>query len=280
MFTRFAEAVFFFNESPLFFNEESTTFAPKHKTSMTAILIDDDPDCNFVLATLLSQHCQGVLIRENCLSITAGQEAITRWNPDVVFLDVEIKEHTGFDLLQKMMPIHFEVVFVTGYEKYAMQAIKFSAVDFLTKPVDPEELVEAVEKVSQRLKEKKVLHHYEFLLDLVEGQKQKQKPSRMLLPHPQHGTEVVAFDQINFLKAEGAYTQFHLADNRVVLVSKHIGAYEQELADFAFLKVHRSYLINLGLVRFFKRSEDLLIMQNGAQVPVGKQGKDHLTKLF
>lgn len=280
MFTRFAEAVFFFNESPLFFNEESTTFAPKHKTSMTAILIDDDPDCNFVLATLLSQHCQGVLIRENCLSITAGQEAITRWNPDVVFLDVEIKEHTGFDLLQKLMPISFEVVFVTGYEKYAMQAIKFSAVDFLTKPVDSEELVEAVQKVSQRLKEKKVLNQYEFLLELVEGQKQKQKPNRILLPNAEHGSEFVAFNQINFLKADGAYTHFHLIDKRSILVSRHIGSYEQELADFSFCKVHRSYMVNLSFVRFFNRSEDLLIMQNGEQIPVGRQGKDLLSKLL
>lgn len=247
---------------------------------MTAILIDDDPDCNFVLAALLGQYCQDVLILQSCQSVETGQQAIARWKPDMVFLDVEIQEQTGFDLLKKLMPVAFEVVFVTGHDKYAMQAIKFSAVDFLTKPVDAEELVEAVQKVSQRLQEKKILNKYEFLLELVEGQKQQQKPSRMLLPHPQHGTEVVAFDQINFLKAEGAYTRFHLIDHRNILVSKHIGAYEQELVDFSFLKAHRSYLINLGLVRFFNRSEDLVIMQNGEQIPVGKQGKDLLSKLF
>lgn len=247
---------------------------------MTAILIDDDPDCNFVLATLLGLHCPDVSILQICTNIEEGQQSIEKYKPDLVFLDVEIGANTGFDLLKRLMPIHFEVVFVTGFEKYARQAIKFSAVDFLTKPVETEELKEAVAKVKQRLSEKKALNPYEFLLELVEAQQQKRKLTRMLLPHPQYGTEVVLFEQISFLKADGPYTQFTLTDSRTILVSKNIGIYEQEMEDFSFLKVHRSYLVNLDQVRYYNKGDDALIMRTGEQIPVSRQGKDLLAKVF
>jgi len=245
---------------------------------MTAILLDDDPDCNFVLTELLRSCCPQVTVLANFTTPAEANTAILQHRPDLIFLDVEMPGETGFEFLKRTKPAG-EVIFVTGFEKHALQALNLSATHYLLKPVEADELIQAVEKAEASRATKKKLLHYDLLLEIVERQKQQQRPKRILLPDAQYGYELVEVEQICFLEADGSYTRFHLTDKRVVVASKNIGNYQRDLGDL-FFKTHRSYLINTGFVRFLDRGDDVVVMKNGDKIPISRGNTEELLKLL
>jgi two-component system, LytTR family, response regulator len=243
---------------------------------MTAILIDDDPECNFVLQTLLQKTCPQVTILSTWESPAEGGQAVLERRPDLLFLDVEMPGETGFELLQRIKP-DCEVIFVTAFEKYALQALNLSAAHYLLKPVEVEDLAEAVEKARRFQEHKTKLLHYDLLQEIVEQQKRQQKPRRILLPDAQQGYELIHIKDICFLEADRAYTRFHLIDKRIITASKNMGSYQRDLG-LPFFRSHHSYLINTEFIRFVNWGEDKVVMQNGDKLPLTRGIKDDLMK--
>ena len=240
---------------------------------MKAILVDDEPDGIRTLQRLLEVHCPDVQIAATCSSALAAKEHILQTNPDVVFLDIQMPGKSGLDLLTELAGKEFEVIFVTAHNEYMLQALQYSAADYLLKPVDEDRLIEAVQRVKTRLDAGKKADHRTTLLHNLS---KAGTPSEMRLCLPTlKGFIVLKLEEIIYCEAERSYTVFHLEGNRTVTVSKPLLEYDQILTDTPFLRIHKSFLINLHHVKEYYRGEGgTVIMSNNAEIEVSRRKKD------
>lgn len=240
---------------------------------MKAILVDDEPDGIRTLQKMLASHCPQVDVAATCSNATAAREQIALDRPDVVFLDIQMPGKTGLELLTELAPKDFEVVFVTAYNEYMLQALQFSAVDYLLKPVDEDRLIEAVQRVEKRLEEGRKEEQSTALLHNLQ---KVGKPSEMRLCLPTFkGFLIVKLEEIIYCEAERSYTVFHLDDGKTIMVSKPLLDYDSLLKDTTFLRVHKSFLVNLMHVREYQRGEGgFIIMSNKAEIEVSRRKKD------
>ena len=240
---------------------------------MKAILVDDEPDGIRTLQRLLEIHCPGVQIAATCSNAVAAKEHILQTNPDVVFLDIQMPGKSGLDLLTELAGKEFEVIFVTAHNEYMLQALQYSAADYLLKPVDEDRLIEAVQRVKTRLDAGKKADHRTTLLHNLS---KAGTPSEMRLCLPTlKGFIVLKLEEIIYCEAERSYTVFHLEGNRTVTVSKPLLEYDQILTDTPFLRIHKSFLINLHHVKEYYRGEGgTVIMSNNAEIEVSRRKKD------
>lgn len=240
---------------------------------MKAILVDDEPDGVRTLQRLLEVHCPEVQIAATCSSALAAKETILQTNPDVVFLDIQMPGKSGLDLLTELAGKEFEVIFVTAHNEYMLQALQYSAADYLLKPVDEDRLIEAVQRVKTRLDAGKKADHRTALLHNLS---KTGSPSEMRLCLPTlKGFIVLKLEEIIYCEAERSYTVFHLEGNRTVTVSKPLLEYDQILTDTPFLRIHKSFLINLHHVKEYYRGEGgTVIMSNNAEIEVSRRKKD------
>ncbi len=243
---------------------------------MQSILIDDDPQCNETLAHLLKTHCPMVQILSMCTSGREGIEQIKKLQPDLVFLDIEMDGMSGLEMLLQLQPVHFEVIFVTGHHKYAQQAIRLSALDYLNKPPLAEEIMAAVLRASHNHNNREMFERYELFFNSMLRRQIHQKPSRIALPANHNTIEYIDIHTIIYIAADRAYATFHLYNAKQVVVSKNIGEYDTMLQDLGFYRVHRSYLVNLEHIRFYHKNEDQLELDNGVRLPVAKSEKEEL----
>jgi two-component system LytT family response regulator len=240
---------------------------------MKAVLVDDEINGIRTLQNMLTRHCPEVAIVATCTSaVTAKQEILTQ-QPDLVFLDIQMPGKTGLDLLAELSPKNFEVIFVTAYNEYMLQALQFSAVDYLLKPVDEDRLIEAVQRASKRLEAGRKDEHSETLIYNLE---RRGRPGEMRLCLPTlKGFLVVKLQEIIYCEAERSYTIFHLEDGKHITVSKPLLEYDALLNDTTFLRVHKSFLINLMHVKEYQRGEGgSIIMSNKAEIEVSRRKKD------
>lgn len=246
---------------------------------LRAIIIDDEPECIDSLAFDLKNHCPQVDIVEQCNGGKSGVKAIHKNKPDLVFLDIDMPFVNGFDVLEMVPNIDFEVIFTTAYDKYALQAFKISAVDFLLKPVDPKELVKAIEKV-QMLKEKgNAQKQINFLIQQMKDL-ENNSVKKVALP-TFDGLEFINLDDILYCQSDGAYSNVHFTNGSKLYISKTLRWLEDALCDFHFFRVHNSYIINLHFVRKYTKADGgLIIMNNGDQVKVSRSKKEELLNLF
>src|SRR5215213_2968688 len=204
---------------------------------MKAILVDDEPDGIRTLQKMLDVYCPGVNIVATCSNAAAAKQQIDLLKPDVVFLDIQMPGQTGLEMLTEISPKDFEVIFVTAYNEYMLQALQYSAADYLLKPVDEDRLVEAVQRVEQRLHAAKEDRTNALMYNLT----QVGQPSAMRLCLPTlKGFIVLKLEEILYCEAERSYTVFHLENNKTVTVSKPLAEYDQLLQDTSFLRVHKS----------------------------------------
>jgi two-component system LytT family response regulator len=242
---------------------------------LKAILIDDEPYCVQMLALQLAGHCPQVQVLAQHTDSTEGLRAIRQLKPDLVFLDIEMPELNGFQLLEQLEDISFSVVFVTAYNEFALKAFKFSALDYLLKPVDTPDLLAAVAKAErlQRLDRRQ--------LDLLKGQHQSgQYPQKLAVPH-QAGILFVELKDIVYCESDSNYTKIMLANGKHYLLSKTLREVQDFLEERNFLRVHRQYLVNLDHIKMYKKGEgNYLVMSNEASVPVGRSQKDRLLERF
>jgi two-component system LytT family response regulator len=242
---------------------------------LKAILVDDEPNSVQLLARQLGQHCPQVQVLGQLTDSTEAIELIKAVKPDVVFLDIEMPEMNGFQLLEQFENIAFSVIFVTAYDEFALRAFRFSALDYLLKPVEITDLLAAVSKVErqQRLDYRQ--------LDLLKFQYQSgQYPQKLAVPY-QGGVIFVELKEIVYCESDSNYTKLVLTSGKHHLLSKTLREVQEFLEGRNFLRVHRQYVVNLDHIRIYKKGEgNYLVMSNDVSIPVGRQQKDRLMQHF
>ena len=240
---------------------------------MKAILVDDEPDGIRTLKKMLETHCPNVNIVATCSNATTAKLELENYRPDVVFLDIQMPGKSGLDLLTEIPEKDFEVIFVTAHNEYMLQALQYSAADYLLKPVDEDRLIEAVERAEKRLQVDK---KEEWTETLMHNLSKTGNPSEMRLCLPTlKGFLVVKLDDIIYCEAERSYTIFHLENKKTVTVSKSLIEYDNLLLDTQFIRIHKSFLINLHHVKEYQRGEGgLVIMTDNAEIEVSRRKKE------
>lgn len=241
---------------------------------MNTIIIDDNPNAQEFLEDLLKLYCQDLKLLGIANNIREGQQLIKELEPELVFLDVEMPNGTGFDLLQQLGDINFKVIFTTAHEKYAIKAIKYSALDYLLKPIDHNELIDAVKK-AQTIDEQQ---SSQFKINnLLQNLGQNSAQAQKLILRDKYGMQVTTVQEIIHLEADDCYTKFFIRDQEPVIVSKSLKEYEAILPKEQFFRCHKSHLVNLDyLLRYDKKEDNILILKNGNQVPVSRRKLEFL----
>jgi two-component system LytT family response regulator len=240
---------------------------------MKAILVDDEPDGIRTLAKLLERHCPQVKIEATCSSAMAAKQQLEIVKPDLIFLDIQMPGESGLEMLAGMPIKHSEIIFVTAHNEYLLQALQYSAADYLLKPVDEDRLIEAVQRAEKRLQDGKKEEWTETLLHNL-GNKGNAAEMRLCLPTLK-GFIILKLDEIIYCEAERSYTIFHLEGQKTVTVSKPLIEYDNLLSDTTFLRIHKSFLINLRHVKEYQRGEGgLVIMSDNAEIEVSRRKKE------
>ncbi|HLT71984.1 MAG TPA: LytTR family DNA-binding domain-containing protein [Cyclobacteriaceae bacterium] len=244
---------------------------------LRVVIVEDEPHSSMSLENLLRDYCSNTRVVGRADNITDGVREISIKRPDLLFLDIEMPGGNGFELLEQCDGFDFEVIFTTAFEHYALKAIKFSALDYLLKPIDVDELQEAVRKVVQ----KKERDHDNLKVTTLLRNLGKSKLDQTIALATAEGLEFIRVSDIYYCQAEGSYTLFHLKKTGKLLVSKHLKEYENLLGDYGFFRVHNSYLINLAEVaRYVKGDGGYLIMNNGDSVGLSARRRDAFIRLF
>jgi two-component system, LytTR family, response regulator len=240
---------------------------------MKAILVDDEPDGIRTLKKMLEIHCPQVDIEATCANAATAKLQIETLKPDVIFLDIQMPGQSGLDMLEELTVKNCEIIFVTAHNEYLLQALQYSAADYLLKPVDEDRLMEAVQRAEKRLQDGK---KDEWTENLVHNLAHKGNPAEMRLCLPTlKGFIILKLDDILYCEAERSYTIFHLEGNKTVTVSKPLLEYDSLLSDTTFLRIHKSFLINLRHVKEYQRGEGgLVIMSNNAEIEVSRRKKE------
>jgi two-component system LytT family response regulator len=238
------------------------------------VLIDDESRLLSSLQTMLRTNCPMLDIVAVCRSADEGLIQIKATNPDLVFLDIAMPGKDGFTLLEEIGEIHFRIIFVTAHDEYSLRAFKFSAVDYLLKPVNEDELIAAVKKAEQTILHEQTLQKsIGALVHNLKPQTQTQEQRLCLVTLT--GFYVVSLADIVYCEAEGPYTNFYLLQDKKICVSRPLSDYELLLSDVDFLRVHKSFLINLHHTREYRRGEGgVVILSNGAGIDVSRRKKD------
>ncbi len=243
-----------------------------------AIIIDDEVHCIDTLSMLLADYCPEVDVVDKCMSAKKGLEAIEELKPELVFLDIEMPVMNGFEFLEQFNAIPFSVIFTTSYDQYAIKAIRFSALDYLLKPIDPKELITAVQKVQEK-KMHPSPEQFRMLMDQVHNK--GNKITRVAVPTSE-GFELILAEEIIYCEANDNYTHLFLKNKRKLIACRTLKEVEEQLTDFAsFIRVHHSYMVNLNEVNKYVRGEGgYLIMSDSTTVNVSRSRKDALMRLF
>ena len=246
---------------------------------LKTVIIDDEQNNIDNLAVLLKQHCPQVSVIATALNDDAGENAILQHNPDLVFLDIQMPEKNGFDMLKALKTFSFDIIFVTAYDQYGIQAVKFSAIDYLLKPINIEDLKTAVQKVVQKNAQKKHNLQLENLINLLQQTQQKQF-HRIALQTAKE-TRFVEPDKIVRCESSNNYTTFFLVSNEKIMTSKPIFEYEEMLKDYGFVRCHQSHLVNKTFIKsWIKEEGGYLLMEDNAQIPISRQKKDSLKQIL
>ena len=243
---------------------------------LTAIIIDDEANSRNALRQKLGNHCADVRIIAECENGEEGIKNIEEKKPDIVFLDVEMPRMNGFTMLQQLKNKNFEVIFITAYDHYAIKAIKFSALDYLVKPVEVEELKIAVEKVTQKRSHHDGNNRVELLLQNFLDEK---TAHQRIAISSMDGLLFIATDEIIYLEANSNYTSFFLTGNRKITATKTLKDFEELLPVSIFIRIHHSYLINKNHVeKYIKGEGGQVTMKNGVILDVARRKKEEFMK--
>jgi len=240
---------------------------------LTAIIVDDEKDCTETLGMLLERYCPEVQVIAICHSGAEALEAIPTKQPQLVFLDIEMPHINGFQVLERLPAVDFDIIFTTSYDQYAIKAIRFSALDYLLKPVDREELKIAVHKALQR-------HHPPLPQQLEILLQRLGQPATTKIAIPtMEGLQMIAVDSIVACRSDSNYTTLYLKGKQKMTASRTLKEIEEMLDGLAFLRVHQSWLINLDEITKYVRGEGgYLVMSDGSSVDVARSRKEMLLK--
>ena len=240
---------------------------------LNALIVEDEANSREILRNYLSKYCPEVNLLGEASSIKEAKECIAKTNPDLVFLDVEMPFGNAFDLLDQLPNRSFETVFVTAYNQYAMDALNTHAAYYLMKPINIDELIKAVEYVTEIRSKEEVLN------DKVLQPKLKRVEGKITLPQ-QDGFHVLNISDILYCKADDNYTEIYL-EKKKILVSKTLKYFEEALSDFAFARIHKSYLVNVNeVVKYRKGKGGSVVVSNGKEILVSASKKKEFLAYF
>lgn len=241
---------------------------------ITCVIIDDEPNNVENLKGLLHTWCPGVNVAACAGSAEKGIEAIRKIRPDVIFLDIQMPEKSGFEVLKAFDPVTFEVVFITAFDQYGIQAIKFSALDYLLKPIDVEELKKAIDKARSRIADRH--QNIENLLSFIKNT-QHDAP-KIALP-TMHETRYVKVSEIVRCEAFNNYTTFFMSQGDEVLVCKTLKEFAELLKPYGFQRTHQSHLVNIKYVKsLLKEDGGKLLMEDKSKIPISRQNLEKIKK--
>ncbi len=241
-----------------------------------AVIIDDENRTRELIAKMINSFGLDIIAIPAGENVQSGIQAIEELKPDIVFLDIQMPDGTGFDVLKSVKDKNFEVIFITAHEEFAIKAIKFSALDYLLKPIDPEELKAAVEKAIKAVDDKKDESQFEALQNNITPNQKKR-----LVLKTQESVYVVELHEIIRCEADRNYTSFFLSSGKKILVSKTLKDYETLLSSHNFLRVQQSHLVNLDYVdRYDKGNGGSVVMKDGSEVPLSPAKREVFFKII
>ena len=245
---------------------------------INALIIDDEATGLESLQLAIEKYCPDVSIKGAFRSPRQGLEGIRKLKPDLVFLDIQMPEMSGFDVLQQVSPVMCEVIFVSAHDQYAIKAIKFSALDYLLKPIDVDELIHAIRKVKERMNNKSNFYQYQSVLNNV--QLKSGQIEKLAVP-TLDGIDFFNTQDIIYCKADGSYTIIMLRDDQRVMVCKNLIDFENLLVDSGFCRVHHSFLINLRHVQKYVKGEGgYVILTDGHHADISRRKKEEFLSLL
>lgn len=249
---------------------------------ITALLIDDDQNLRNGMKGLLARYAPEIHILGEADSVKTGIEAIDKLKPQVVFLDIQLGDGTGFDILEQLAlkngKSSSHIVFITAHEQYAIKAFRFSALDFLLKPVDPEELQKVVEKIKNVLKQNDGYAHIDLLLENI---RKKVDNFKRIALSTSDGIHLFEISDIIRCESEDNYTKFYIKNNRPIMISKTLKEYEEMLTEHGFERIHQSHLINLSYLKsYIKKDGGYVVMADNSNLPISQRKKERLQELL
>ncbi len=241
------------------------------------VIVEDEEMARNVLKSLLAQYCKDVMVCAEADDVVSGKTIIEAYRPDLVFLDIEMPGGSGFKLLNSIENINFETIFITAYEQFAIKAIRHDALDYLLKPVDPKELVAAVEKVKETKLKKSLERQYDNILKNLNPD---QLVVRKISLSTSDKIHLIDVDNIIRCESDNYYTIIYFKDGSNLMVTKTLKEIEQKLEEFGFVRTHKSHLVNLRSIMNFIKDEMMVVMEDGVKVPVSKRKKESIMEVI
>lgn len=242
---------------------------------MNAIIIEDDFHYSEMLQTLLSEHYPEISLRGTASSVDEAIELLQRIQPDMVFSDIELTNGTAFDVLKKINHTPFQIIFVTAHNEFAIQAFKFSAVDYLLKPVGKEEFCLAVDRAMDRIKQKE-MQQIRLMLENID----RNNDNKRLVLRTLDQIHIINIKDIMRCQSDNTYTTFHLTNGDNILVSKGMKEYDDLLCNNGFFKIHQSHIINLQFLRKIDKVSEEVILSDKTRLPLSQRRKQTLLQIL
>lgn len=244
---------------------------------INCIIIDDEVKNLNLLKNMLEMHCKQVQVIATDCSAKNGLQLILELQPQLVFLDIEMPHLNGFDLLKKLEPVNFETIFVTAYSHYAVEAFEHHATGYITKPINAEKLIAAVNAAVKRIEEKNVNKN---LFSLLEQNTKQVTPDKIPLS-TSNGLVFVKLTDIMYCESSGNYTNFYLCNDKKIMVSRQLGEYERLLPETNFIRTHDKYIVQLSYIKeYIKGSGGDVVLENGKELPVASRRKEEFLSRF
>jgi len=244
---------------------------------LRTLIIDDEYHIRDTLINMLEMNCPDVRVVGQASGVVSGIAAIKELQPELVLLDIQMKDGTGFDLLYGLPSIDFKVIFITAYDQYAVQAFRFSAVDYLLKPVNPEQLIEAVLRAGKMIQE----HFDKQMKVLEENLKSVSNKNKKIILRTTESIHLLDVGNIICCDSDSSYTTVHTVEGEKIIVSKTLKDYEEMLTDCGFYRVHKSYLINLLHIKRFDRQDGgYIVLTNDLKIPVASRKREEMLGLL
>lgn len=238
---------------------------------LKTIIIDDEAKARKVIAGIIEKKCPYVNIIAQADSVETGLKAILNYKPDLVLLDIKLGDGMGFDLLDNLNNINFKIIFLTAYNEFAVKAIRVSALDYILKPINAEELVAAIERASEEVKKDDINIRLETMLSNIK------KDEKQIVLKSANAFYVKNIKEIIRCEADGNYTNFYFADGKQLVISKSLHEFEEMLSEYGFFRVHNAHLINLTFIERFERNKGgCLYLKDNTNIPIARSKKQEL----
>jgi len=244
---------------------------------LRTLIIDDEFKIRTMVREILDMYCDNVEVVGEASGVVEGIEKVNMLQPDLILLDIKMDDGTGFEMLEALDNVNFRVIFITAYQEYALQAIKLSALDYILKPIDPEELINALKNAEKEIH----LSQDTQLLHLKESLSSNHQSEKKILLKTADSIHLMKLSDILYCEADGGYTRFFGQNGNMVIVSNPLSSYDGLLTEYGFFRAHKSYLVNLDKVLRFEREDGgYIALDENHRVPVASRKKDQLIQLL